>query len=255
MEQTMSTRSQRGRAVQTKKSGGVSRALYIAMGAAVLLVIAIAATVALQNRQTAATPGREPARPATNVPMGRDENGFFFKGSAGAPVVVTEYSDFQCPGCAYYATALSSQFEQEYIATGKVKFVYHEYPLSGHVNGAPAAQAARCAGEQGADKYWAMHDYLFTNQRQWSGQADPRAQFVAYARQIGLDTAAFEQCYAGNRFRDAINQAKAAGDALRIPGTPSFAVNGRLVDTTGATSVEEIYTRMRQAVDAALGAR
>lgn len=121
------------------------------------------------------------------------------------------------------------------------------------MNGVPSAHAARCAGEQGADKYWAMHDYLFTNQRQWGAQPDPRAQFVAYARQIGLDTAAFEQCYASNRFRDAINQAKAAGDALRLPGTPSFAVNGQLVDTTGVTSVEEIYARMRQAVDAALG--
>lgn len=250
----MSTRSQRGRAVQTKKSGA-SRTLYLVMGAVVLLVIAVVATIALQNRQPAATPGRDPARPATNVPVGMDANGFFFKGNADAPVVVTEYSDYQCPGCAYYAMNLSSQFEQEYIATGKVKFVYHEYPLSGHMNGAPAAYAARCAGEQGADKYWAMHDYLFTNQRQWSAQQDPRAQFVAYARQIGLDTAAFEQCYASNRFRDAINQAKAAGDALRIPGTPSFAVNGQLVNTTGASSVEEIYARMRQAVDAALGGR
>ena len=251
----MSTRSQRGRAVQTKKSGGVSRTLYIVMGAAILLVIAIAATVALQNRQNAATPGRDPARPVVNVSMGVDENGFFFKGNASAPVVVTEFSDYQCPGCAYYATTLAHQFEQEYVATGKVKFVYHEYPLSGHVNGAPAAYAARCAGEQGAAKYWAMHDYLFTNQRQWSAQPDPGAQFVAYARQIGLDAAAFEQCYASNRFRDAINQAKAAGDALRLPGTPSFAVNGRLVDTTGASSVEEIYARMRQAVDRALAGR
>ncbi|MCS6840614.1 MAG: DsbA family protein [Roseiflexus sp.] len=248
----MSTRSQRGRAVQTRKS---SASLILLMGAVALLAVAIVATIALQNRQTAATPGREPARPATNVPVGKDANGFFFKGNANAPVTVTEYSDYQCPGCAYYATVLSSQFEQEYIATGKVKFVYHEYPLSGHANGAPAAYAARCAGEQGADKYWAMHDYLFTNQRQWSAQSDPRAQFVAYARQIGLDTAAFEQCYASNRFRDAINQAKAAGDALRIPGTPSFAVNGQLVNTAGASSVEEIYARMRQAVDAALGGR
>lgn len=117
----MSTRSQRGRAVQTKKSGGASRALYVVMGAAVLLVIAIAATVALQNRQPAATPGRDPARPMTSIPTGMDDNGFFFKGNANAPVVVTEFSDFQCPGCAYYATVLSSQFEQEYIATGKVK--------------------------------------------------------------------------------------------------------------------------------------
>jgi protein-disulfide isomerase len=250
----MSTRSQRGRAVQTKKSGGASRALYLVMGAAVLLVIAVAATIALQNRQSAATatPGRDPARPATGVATGVGADGFFFKGNADAPVTVTEFSDYQCPGCAYYATILAAQFEQEYVATGKVRFVYHEYPLNGHINGVPAAIAARCAGDQGADNYWAMHDYLFTNQRQWSGQPNPQAQFVAYARQIGLDTAAFERCYTSNRFRDAINQAKASGDALRIPGTPSFAVNGQLVDTTGASSVEEIYARMRQAVDQAL---
>ncbi|MGQ9550653.1 MAG: DsbA family protein [Roseiflexus sp.] len=249
----MSTRSQRGRTVQIKKNSGAARTLYLVMGAAVLLVIAVVATIALQNRQTTtATPGRDPARPATSLPTGVDENGFFFKGKADAPVVVTEFSDYQCPGCAYYATILAVQFEQEYIATGKVRFVYHEYPLGGHISGVPAAIAARCAGEQGADNYWAMHDYLFTNQRQWSSQPNPQAQFVAYARQIGLNIAAFESCYTGNRFRDAINQAKASGDALRIPGTPSFAVNGQLVDTTGATTVEEIYMRMRQAVDRAL---
>ncbi|MBO9363898.1 MAG: DsbA family protein [Roseiflexus sp.] len=246
----MSTRSQRGRAVQTKKSGS-SRTLYLVMGAAMLLVIAVAATIALQNRQTA-TPGRDPVRPAITVAKGVGTDGFFFKGNADAPVTVTEFSDYQCPGCAYYATILAAQFEQEYVATGKVRFVYHEYPLNGHINGVPAAIAARCAGEQGADNYWAMHDYLFTNQRQWSSQPNPQAQFVTYARQIGLDTAAFERCYTSNRFRDAIDQAKASGDALRIPGTPSFAVNGQLVDTTGASSVEEIYARMRQAVDRAL---
>lgn len=248
----MSTRSQRGRSVQAKKSGGSARTLYIAMGAAVVIIIAAAATIALQNRQTAATPGRDPARPERTVAMGVGDDGFFFKGRADAPVTVTEYSDFQCPGCAYYATALSLQFEQQYIETGRVKFVYHEYPLSGHVNGVPAASAARCAGNQGADKYWAMHDYLFTNQRQWSAQADPGAQFVAYAGQIGLDTAAFERCYASKQFVPAIEAARSAGDTLRLPGTPSFAVNGRLVDTTGASSVDEIYTRMRQAVDQAL---
>lgn len=249
----MSTRSQRGRSVQTKKSGGSARTLYIAMGIVAIVIIAAAATISLQNRQTAtAIPGREPGRAERTVAMSVGDDGFFFKGNPDAPVTVTEYSDFQCPGCAYFATALSAQFEQEYIDTGRVKFIYHEYPLNGHVNGVPSAQAARCAGEQGADKFWTMHDYLFTNQRQWSGQANPQAQFVAYANQMGLDSAAFESCYSSNRFAAAITAAKSSGDAMLLPGTPSFAVNGRLVDTTGAGSVDDIYARMRQAVDQAL---
>jgi protein-disulfide isomerase len=97
------------------------RTLYLVMGAAMLLVIAVAATIALQNRQTAAnaTPGRDPAQPATGVATGVGADGFFFKGNADAPVIVTEFSDYQCPGCAYYAMVLAAQFEQEYIATGR----------------------------------------------------------------------------------------------------------------------------------------
>ncbi|MEN9934536.1 MAG: hypothetical protein RLZZ387_1115 [Chloroflexota bacterium] len=246
----MSTRSHRGRAV-AKKQSSTLRTMYIVIGAVAVLALAAFGIFALQNREVAdAPPGVMSTLPATNAPTGQTPEGFFFKGQENAPVTVTEYADFQCPGCGYYATAVSAAFAREYIESGRVKFVYHEYPLNGHSNAVPAAEAARCAGDQGA--FWKMHDMLFVNQRQWSPLPDPKAQFVTYAGQLGLDRAAFQQCMDAGTHRDTVLASQKAADALQLSGTPTFAVNGQVVSNAGAQSVEEIVTRMRQAVEQAL---
>jgi protein-disulfide isomerase len=144
----------------------------------------------------------------------------------------------------------SKSFETTYIATGKAKLVYHDYPLNSHPNAIPAAEAARCAGDQQA--YWQMHDALFQNQANWAGRANPAGLFARYAQEIGLDQAAFSSCLQNGTHRQAVLQARTAGDAMQLTGTPSFAVNGVLVDTTGVQSVDDIVQRLAAAVDAAL---
>jgi protein-disulfide isomerase len=136
------------------------------------------------------------------------------------------------------------------VATGKVKFVYHDYPLNIHPNAIPAAEAARCAGDQNA--YWQMHDMLFGNQNQWAQRTDPTSQFTGYAQQLGLDQTAFSSCMQNQTHRQAVVQARDAGDAMQLTGTPSFAVNGKLVDTSGVQSVDEIVQRLEIAITAAL---
>lgn len=89
-------------------------------------------------------------------------------GAEDAPVVVREFADFQCPACGAFAKA-SKRLKREYVDAGKVRFVYFELPLRQHQNAFPAAQAARCAGDQGA--YWDMHDRLYDSQSEWSGSA------------------------------------------------------------------------------------
>lgn len=147
----------------------------------------------------------------------------------------------------------SAAFEKTYVETGKVRLVFHDYPLSGHPNSVPAAVAARCAGDQG--QFWQMHAMLFDNQRQWAGLASPTSQFIAYAKQLQLDEAGFSSCVTGSDQRDAVLRARAAGDQLRLPGTPSFTVNGRLIDTSGVQTVDEIVARVAAAVDAEIAGR
>jgi protein-disulfide isomerase len=246
----MQTRTQRGRLA---KSSRPSSAHTITALVAILIILGaiVAAVAALQPRPAAGVPGVTTIA-APGVPTSRNPEGFYVKGNPDAPVVVTEYVDFQCPGCGYYARSLAQGFEQDYVATGKVLFVFHEYPLEFHANAIPAAEAARCAGDQG--KFWEMYGLLFDNQRQWSDLNNPGAQFGTYAGQLGLDTGAFGQCSSSGVNRAAILAARDTGTRLGIKGTPSFAVNGALVDTTGAQSVDEIALRVRAAVDAALAA-
>ena len=100
-----------------------------------------------------------------------------------------------------------------------------------------------------------MHDVLYANQAQWSSQRQPLQQFGLYAEQLKLDRAAFEQCVASGKHRETILKAQQAGDQLGLPGTPSFAVDGALVDTQGVQTVDEIVDRLKQAIDNALAAK
>ena len=249
----MSTRSQRGRAV-AKKANSSLRILYIVVGVVALIALVAFGVNALSSRQQAdVPPGVLPPVQAAGISTGVTAEGFNFRGQEDAPVTVIEYADFQCPGCAYFATNVGAAFDKEYVESGQVKFVYHEYPLRGHPNAVPAAEAARCAADQGG--FWKMHDMLFLNQRQWSPLSDPTAQFATYAGQLGLDRAAFQQCMDSGTHRDAVLAAQAAGDAKQLSGTPSFEVNGRVVDTTGAGSVDDIVNLTRQAIAQAIASQ
>lgn len=83
------------------------------------------------------------------------------KGKANAPIVLIEFSDFECPFCGRFFSQTLSQIEKDYVDTGKVLFVYKHYPLTSiHTNAKPAAEASACAAEQG--KFWEYHDQIFT---------------------------------------------------------------------------------------------
>jgi protein-disulfide isomerase len=110
------------------------------------------------------------------------------KGENGAKVTMVEFTDYQCPFCSRHFRQVWPQIEQDYIKTGKVKLVLRDMPLEQiHPQALKAAEAARCAGEQG--KYWEMHDRLFANQ-----SALGRKDLTAHAQAVGLDGGAFDQC-------------------------------------------------------------
>ena len=146
-------------------------------------------------------------------------------GSASAPIEVTEYSDFECPFCASFATVQMPVIREQLIATGKVRWRYRDFPLPTHSYSRYAALAAQCAGEQG--KFWEMHDQLFTN-HQWAQTGkNPRGLFHDFAGRIGLDLDKYDACMDSQRYAGRIQASVQEGEARGVKGTPSFYVNDR----------------------------
>lgn len=146
-------------------------------------------------------------------------------GAASAPVEITEYSDFECPFCASFATVQMPVVREQLIATGKVRWRFRDYPLPSHAYSRYAALTAQCAGEQG--KFWEMHDQLFANHEWAQTGKNPSALFRGFAKASGLDLAKYDACTDGQRYAGRIEASAEEGTALGVKGTPSFFVNGR----------------------------
>lgn len=137
------------------------------------------------------------------------------RGSAKAPVTLIEYSDFTCGYCKKFFQETWPLIQAKYIDTGKVRFLYRDYPRADRGQGLDAAIAARCAGDQ--SRYWAMHDRLFAGDRRL-GTAD----LQRHAQAIGLDLPVFSQCVQEARHVKAIFLDRAEGISLSFRGTPGF---------------------------------
>jgi protein-disulfide isomerase len=137
------------------------------------------------------------------------------RGSANAPVTLIEYSDFTCGYCLKFFRETWPRLQAKYVDTGKVKFVYRDYPRADRGAGVEAAVAARCAGAQG--RYWAMHDRLFTE----GGRLESNA-FKGFAKSIGLDQALFGQCFDERRHLESIFQDRQEANRWGFHGTPGF---------------------------------
>ncbi len=140
------------------------------------------------------------------------------RGSANAPVTMIEFSDYQCPYCKRHADQTVPELLKDYVQTGKVRYAFRDFPLTQmHPLAAKAAEAARCAGDQG--KYWEMHDRLFANPAELQAEKLP-----VHARSIGLEEAAFRACLDDSRHAAAVQTDLDAGTELGIGGTPAIVV-------------------------------
>lgn len=147
-------------------------------------------------------------------------------GKKDAPVTLIEFSDYQCPFCRRFFQTTLPTLKTEYIKTGKVRYVFRDFPLDQiHPHARKAAEAAHCAGDQ--DKYWEMHDLLFQNQK--ALQVD---KLKAYGRRLGLDPSAFAGCLEKSKYAAKVQQDLKDGVTAGIRGTPGFFIGKTRSDDT-----------------------
>ena len=171
---------------------------------------------------------RPAAAPAAPLPVAASD-GFrgYTMGADSARIEVTEYSDFECPFCAAFATVQMPVIHEQLIANGKVRWRYRDFPLPSHQYSRYAALAAQCAGEQGGGKFWEMHDRLFQHHEWAQTGKNPRSLFRDFATAIGLDLDKYDACMDGQRYAGRIQASYAEGVAAGVQGTPTFFVNGK----------------------------
>jgi len=152
------------------------------------------------------------------------------KGNPSAEITIVEFSDFQCPFCARFHATTLPQIEQNYLSTGKVNFVYRDFPIQSiHPNALPAALAAECADDQG--KFWEYHDKLFQNQRSWQGLGIQTGinTFKEYAQELGLNLEEFNSCLDSRKYAQEINDDLQDGRDYGVTGTPGFFVGNEKI--------------------------
>jgi protein-disulfide isomerase len=159
----------------------------------------------------------QPQPETSRAPVKLDLTGDSVLGSIGAPVTFVEFTDYQCPFCNRFYSEVFGKLKENFIDTGKVRFYSRDLPLDIHPNAMQAAQAGRCAAEQG--KFWQMRDRMSENPR----SLEPE-RLLEYAGALDLDTTAFRNCVAVGRYKDAIEKDIMAAKSIGASGTPAFVV-------------------------------
>lgn len=208
------------------------RQTLVLIGAVAILAVAVVGVLVLLNQGSGSSA-------ADLEPVSLDKS----YGAEDAPVVVLEYSDFQCPYCKQFAEGPARQLKEEYADQGQVRFVYRHFAFIGPES-TWAAEASECANEQG--RFWDYHDKVFEEQDGENQGAFSKENLKRFAAELGLDTAQFDECFDSGRYestvRDEVNEAQ----RRRINSTPSILVNGQLIQNGSS------YQGLQTAVEAAL---
>lgn len=167
-------------------------------------------------------------------------------GDKNAKVTMVEFSDFQCPFCAKFYKNTLSQIKEKYIDTGKVYFVYRDFPIGSHLKAKMAAESAECARDQQEEKFWEMHDLIFDNQELWAKSEEPDQIFKKLAAEIELDLSKFSYCLDEGKFSQEVENDLQDGIKYGVTGTPTFFINGKKL--VGAQD----FSRFEEMIEAAL---
>lgn len=167
------------------------------------------------------------------------------QGSPDAKVWVIEISDMQCPYCKEWNQKTYPKLYEEFIKTGKVRFAYINFPLSGHVHSRLAAQTVMCSAQQG--KFWEVKKAIFDSQEKWSGLSDANSFFQNLAKSEGVNTEkGWQECLASKPVNSLIDNDLKRGRREGVRSTPSVIVGARLV--SGAVPIEDLRKLINAAI-------
>ncbi len=152
------------------------------------------------------------------------EGARYIFGDANAPVTIVEFADYQCPACGVFTNQVESQLEERLVQTGKVRYVFRDFPLSIHPNAPAAAIAAACVNAQAPNRFREFHKLLFQLQAEWTAlEVEPALrQLVGYSKLLGMNEQKIGACVLSNEMQAGIQADMAAGTKVQLAGTPSF---------------------------------
>ena len=171
-------------------------------------------------------------------------------GNEDATVTVIEYASLTCPHCATFHETVYPQIKENYVDTGKVRFIFREFPTAPADLSIAASMLARCAADKGGQEaYFLVLGALFKTQRAWITGESPREELIKVANQAGMDEAAFDTCVKRRELLDLINgNVTHARDNYDVRSTPSFVVNG---DLRHFSNVEDFSKAIDEALEKA----
>jgi len=157
-------------------------------------------------------------------------------GDPSAPVTVIEYASMTCSHCADFHENTFTPFKEKYIDTGKVHFIFREFPLDALATS--AFVLARCLPEE---RYFAFVDLLFRQQAVWAFSQNPALELLRIGKQAGFTQESFKACLTNQKILDGVNWVKNRGsEELGVRSTPTFFINGKKPSKSGALSLEDL---------------
>jgi protein-disulfide isomerase len=199
---------------------GVSR-FYTVFGIVGILGLVAIGYLALQT-------GTPISVPVDATILAADTAGFrgYILGSDSAPIEVTEYADYQCPGCQQFETLQFPQVRRQLIETGRVRWRYRDFPLDNiHPNARLAMHSAACANDQG--RYWEQHRMIYEGQSEWSPERNPVPIYQRYAQQVGLSMPEYNACMSDVKYGGRIQASHDEAIRMNVGVTPTFLIAGR----------------------------
>jgi protein-disulfide isomerase len=203
----------------------ITRRKLLVGASAIAIVVAIAGIETLQPAAAQSVTAAEllVPPPLGDRTLGKDD----------APVTIVEYASMTCPHCAHFHETTYPELKKRYIDTGKVRFIFREFPLDPLAAG--ASMLARCADK---DQFYPMIETLFQQQRQWAVDK-PIPKLMALAKQAGISEQTFNACLSDQKMLDAMQaEQKRATDKFGVSSTPTLFINGK--KQVGGVSIEDL---------------
>jgi protein-disulfide isomerase len=229
------------RSAKQARSGGGRRLSNLGVAAFVIAGILLLVSLGACSGNDGSETEPEHTGPETGI----TEDGFPYQGSPDAPVKVIEYSDYLCGHCKGFALEKEPLIEKEYVAAGKVQYIYHYYAL-GQAQ-VLLGEAAHCAADQG--RFWEYHATMFENQSRFVSvetMEDLQVLLADFAEQAGLDVSEFKECWNSHQHQQTIIDAVLAAREEGVGGTPTISVQDELIVGN------QPYEVFQKAIEAAL---